>query len=226
MCLRYPGFYILGYFLNFCGFPHFNIFVLYILADTLRFELDQISMTTILILNLFNTVRDTLPQLRHLFDQHWSPALDDFTAQFYQLIRFDQISTLLQYQLENERVSHQEAKQTSKRLTLELVDTRASLEKSRATVDKLKMMLEQAKQKAAAVTGMATTSASAPTSPIQDHRPSLMPYPPQMSLLNHSSGSGTITISNGLSMSSGQIKPAPMSSLISSAICLQVYGQV
>jgi len=126
----------------------------------------------------------------------------------------------VQYHLERERVQHQETKKKVKSLQEELHDTKNSLEKSRAMVDKLKHMLEQAKKENQAALHAAAqaadhfkaeTIAEMKVEPKFDPISSLIIPKNQMKSLLHSSvsapssaplqsfssGSGTITLSNG-----------------------------
>ncbi|KAJ6225775.1 hypothetical protein RDWZM_004320 [Blomia tropicalis] len=171
--------------------------------NSLRFETGQIAMTIILVLNIFSNIRDSLPQIRPIFDLRWAPTLTIFGVQLQPFVRFDQLNVLILSQLENERIEHRQTKQTIFKLKEELMDTKINLAKSRSNIEKLKAIIEKGKQDP-------SMTLNQKTSPIQqisndDGKTIEMAKKPQFkSLLNHS-GSGTITITTntGETQSSG-----------------------
>jgi uncharacterized Zn-finger protein len=99
-------------------------------------------MAALLILNVFYQLRGSLPQVKTYFDLGWT-YLSEFDDQLEAMWKTDRAVTLLQTELECERIQRLADKQKVTKLQKELTNIKTKLQQSKATVEKLKKYVEK-----------------------------------------------------------------------------------
>lgn len=99
-------------------------------------------MAALLILNVFYQLRGSLPQVKTYFEMGWI-YLSEFEDQLEAMWKTDRAVSLLQTELECERIQRLADKQKVTKLQKELSNIKTKLQQSKATVEKLKKYVEK-----------------------------------------------------------------------------------
>lgn len=101
-----------------------------ILLESLDIE-DGTEMATMMVLNVFYKLRPSIPQIRSIIESQWS-LLKELEVRLTNHVRYEQLTSILLFQLENERIKHQVVERQLK-TELQRLKTCSSASGSRST---------------------------------------------------------------------------------------------